>query len=187
MNGLPHLRVSVWLRGALVALLLGCVLICAVGEYLAVKATQWDIRGEVKSRIKAGVPSEELVVVKILKKEPPREFIRRNAREFSYQGRMYDIVSQEERGDSIIYLCIFDERETALYANIEQQIKDQLAHNPERQQQQKELLQKIPKFYLLHTNPFIISFKCFSELHENRRHLLPALFLEVISPPPDAA
>lgn len=187
MIGLHHIRTSAWLKGTLSALLLACVLVCTIGEYVVVKATQWDIRREVKLRIQSGVPSDELVRISISKDKPPKDFIRRNAREFSYQGRMYDMVSREERGDSIIYLCIFDGRETTLYANIKQYIKYELAHDPDRQQQQKELLQKIPKFYLVHTNPYIISFKCFSESHEDRQHRFPAVFTNVLSPPPDFA
>ncbi|MBK7871830.1 MAG: hypothetical protein IPJ74_14695 [Saprospiraceae bacterium] len=148
MIGLLHyIRTSAWLRGALVASLLGCVLVCTVGEYLVVKIMRWDIRQEIKNRIQSGVPTHELVQVKISKTNPPKDFVRIDRREFRLEGRMYDIVSQEEQGDSILYHCIFDERETLLNNNIEAQTKKEFAQSPDRQQQQKELLQKIPKFF----------------------------------------
>ncbi len=185
MNRLHHIRTSAWLRRALAAMLSGCVLVCTVGEYLVVNAVQWDMRREVKARIQAGVSAHELAMVKISKNNPPRDFARRNAREIKYQGKMYDIVKQEERSDSIIYYCLFDERETALYANIEQQIRDELAHNPQRQQQEKELLQKIPKFFFLHTNPDSFGFRCYSRKPMSQQFLLSDVFPEILSPPPD--
>ncbi|MDX1940970.1 MAG: hypothetical protein SFU99_10495 [Saprospiraceae bacterium] len=185
MMGLYHIRNSAWLRCALVALMLGCVLVCTIGEYVVVKALCWNIRQEIKSHIKSGVPTYELVQVKISKINPPKDFVRIDRREFRLNGGMYDIVNQEEQGDTILYHCILDERETVLYANVEQQIKKEFTHNPSRQQQQKELLQKIPKFFFLHTNLCFEGFKCFPEKPMNRQHLLSGSFLEILSPPPD--
>ena len=85
----------------------------------------------------------------------------------------------------ILYHCIFDERETLLNDNIEAQTKKEFAQNPDRQQQQKELLQKIPKFFFLHTNLCFDGFKCFPEKPMNRQHSLSDNLLEILSPPPD--
>ncbi len=186
MNEPKHTRTLPWLRGAFVALLLGCVGVCTVGEYVVVKAVQWDVRRDVKRRIKAGIPKEELVMLQFSKRQPPSNIVWMHAREFRYEGNMYDVVNQEDIGDSIRYYCILDERDTWLYANIEQQIRQELTGNPQRQRQQTELLQQIPKFFWLPANPIEYGFKCFTPKPMHTAYAIIAYAPSVPSPPPDA-
>jgi hypothetical protein len=43
--------------------------------------------------------------------------------EFRFDGRMYDIVRSEQRGDSVVYTCIEDEMETRLFAGLDALIR----------------------------------------------------------------
>ena len=186
MNVLQHTRTLPWLRSAFVALLLGCVGVCAVGEYLVVKAVQWDVRRDIKQRIKAGIPKEELIVLQFSKHQSPANIVWMHAREFRHEGNMYDVVNQEDIGDSIRYYCILDERDTWLYANLEMQIRQELTGNPQRQHQQTELLQQIPKFFWLPANPIEYGFKRFTPKPMHTAYAMIAYAPSVPSPPPDA-
>lgn len=159
MIGLLHyIRTSLLLRGAFVALLLGCVGIGVFGEWLVFKIIQSDIHQAIENRIAASDFEKGLVTIKIATKNIPDNFTWVEAHEFRYKGEMYDIVKQEVRNDTTYYTCIHDVRETALYANMEQQIQDEFSTNPERQKQQTDLLQKIPKFYFIVTNSTFLNY-----------------------------
>lgn len=45
-------------------------------------------------------------------------------REFRLEGNMYDIVKAEDCGDSVIYLCVNDTRETEIFRHIERDLEN---------------------------------------------------------------
>lgn len=168
-----------------VALLLGCILVVMMGEFLVVKVVQWDIRREMATKIKSGLPDEQILLIKISNRNIPADFVRKEAHEFRYRGGAYDIIQEEIHGDTTYFYCVFDERETTLYAKIDQRIADEMSNNPERQQQREQLRKKIPKFFFFHTDPFLISFKWYSELPMSRLLARSDVFTRPPTPPPD--
>ncbi|MEZ4721380.1 MAG: hypothetical protein R2813_05820 [Flavobacteriales bacterium] len=101
------------------------------GRWVIFKLQQTAIRHEVKQQIKAGVPEEDLVTLKIAKlweAEPNNRFEREHSREFRFDGEMYDIVRTEDRGDTTVYLCIHDVKESGLFAELEEMIEEEIKH-----------------------------------------------------------
>ncbi len=102
------------------------IMLQTTGRLIVFKLQQYQIRAQVKQQIKAGVPEDELVLLKIpavLEQGHNRVFQRIHAREFRYHGQMYDIVRQQSKGDTTWYYCVSDEQETLLFARL-----DELVH-----------------------------------------------------------
>lgn len=167
------------------ALLLGCVGIGVIGEWLVFKIIQSDIHQAIEIQIKTGASSDGLVTIKISNTNPPSDFTWVEKHEFRYKGEMYDIVKQEVTNDTTYYTCIHDVRESALYANMEQQIQDEFATNPERQQQHKNLLQKIPKIYILANDLIFLGFKCDTQQPDAKQTAWANVSPTILSPPPE--
>jgi hypothetical protein len=53
---------------------------------------------------------------------------------------MYDVVRQAPHRDTTWYYCLSDEKESQLFANLDQLVKRDMSQNPERQQQLGKLL-----------------------------------------------
>jgi hypothetical protein len=144
---------------AAIALLL-FVLLQSAGYLLVFKIQQHAIRHEIKQQIKAGVPEAELVLLKIpktLEEKPHPTFQRIHKREFHYDGKMYDIVRQESHGDTTWYYCLADEKETQLFANLDELVKQDMAGNPQHRKQIDELLRLMGALYCsLKTESFFI-------------------------------
>lgn len=115
----------------------------STGYYLFLKIQQKHIRYEIKQQIKAGVPVEELVLLKISRstQENRREFQYIHSREFRYFGKMYDIIRQESHGETTWFYCINDEKETLLFARLDEQVKNEMKNLPGSGKEREQLLQ----------------------------------------------
>lgn len=114
------------------AYITGAVLLTALllfqmqGPWLAFKVQQSVVRAEIKQQIKAGVPESDLVTLKIAKaweQEPNHRFERKHSKEFRFDGEMYDIIRSEDVGDTTVYVCIHDVKESGLFAALEVRIQ----------------------------------------------------------------
>jgi hypothetical protein len=135
----------------MVTFLLLLLLLQSGGPMLLFAIQQQQIRREMKKRIKAGVAEEELVMLAIpksLEAAPNNRFQRIHSREFRFDGLMYDIVRQEERGDTTFYTCILDELESELFANLHRMMHDEMQSNPDRKRQQRKATQLLDSKYL---------------------------------------
>jgi hypothetical protein len=128
------------MRSLVATILLLFMLLQAAGYLLVFEIQKHAIRREIKQQIKAGVPEAELVLLKFVEGKSYPAFQRVHAREFRYQGKMYDVVRQESRGDTTWYYCIADEKETQLFANLEELVERDLGQNPGRQERIERLL-----------------------------------------------
>ncbi len=107
------------------------------------------------------------------------DFFLEEDREFSYQGKMYDVVKREMQGDKILFYCVQDEKETNL--------KSLLTgfHGPDKNELPlqnllhllKSLTQDYSPVWFNLTSPVIRSSKVFSSLTIFLiEFALPALF-----------
>lgn len=134
--------------------LLCFLLLQSAGSLVVFKLQQFRIRHEIKQQIKAGVPEEEFVLLKIprtLEQNPNATFQRIHSREFRYEGKMYDIARSEAHGDTTWYYCIADVKETQLFANLDALIERDMNHNPRRQEESKNLQRLINTLFLVDT------------------------------------
>lgn len=90
------------------------------------------VRHEMKQRIKAGVPEDERVVIYITPdmEQNAEIFTRIHSREFRLRGEMYDVLSTTIKGDTLIYTCIHDVKESGLFKNLDAMVHLQMNDNP---------------------------------------------------------
>lgn len=99
------------------------------GYYLVFKIQQQKIKKEIKTRIKAGVPKNELIRFV----ETPQNkhlFNWKHSKEFSFENQMFDVVWKKViNKDSVVYECVSDKQETILFAHLHQMIQNQMDQN----------------------------------------------------------
>ncbi len=132
------------------------MLLQTAGYLFVFKLQQQEIRQAIKQQIKAGVPEDELVLFKIPKAlSQTRAFWSIPEREFRSNGVMYDVVRQEARGDTTWYYCLSDEKETQLFAHLDEAVKRDVNQSPARQQKLERLLQLFGPLYCSHQQGFL--------------------------------
>lgn len=128
-----------------IALLL-LLLLQLAGYFLIFTVQRFEIHHVIKQQLKAGIPEGELVLLKIpknLEEKTNSLFQRIHEREFRYDGSMYDVVRQETHGDTTWYYCLSDEKETQLFANLDEFVKREVKQQTKR----KALLAKLLNFF----------------------------------------
>ncbi|MBM2840732.1 MAG: hypothetical protein HW412_1260 [Bacteroidetes bacterium] len=94
------------------------------GYYAVFKALQYQVRVEVKTRIKESVPQGKLFLIVVRKgEEDSLRWLEEN--EFRYRGNMYDIVRQYSRNDTTFYSCVKDKQEELLFENFDLHVATQ--------------------------------------------------------------
>lgn len=109
------------------ALILTIVLLINTAWYYPV--THWQrsqIRREVKRNLKRAVPNDQLHLITARSAQDPVLQWTKDEKEFRYQGKMYDVVRSETSNGEIAYHCISDEEETRLFAQLDQQVQEQM-------------------------------------------------------------
>ena len=85
--------------------------------YIVFKCNQCHIKNEMISQIRLGVFHPDIVLLKILRPEQEHQFQRIEKNEFSYCGRLYDIVVERKCGDTTFFYCLHDKKEEMLLAD----------------------------------------------------------------------
>lgn len=101
--------------------LLILALLQQTGMTLLLSGMQQAHKRAMKKRISVSMTSRGLYLLKIplsIEHDPGETFVRTEAWEFRYCGRMYDIVRQETHADTTWYYCVFDKQETELAARL---------------------------------------------------------------------
>lgn len=134
----------------LISILIVCTLIFHLFGYFAVfKVMQQNVKKQIKTSIKQGIPQEKLHSFRFpADKELQKKMGIRwhEKKEFSYKGKMYDIVYKLQDGNFIIYKCVNDTQEEALFAGLGIQIKNTLHSDPTK----SKTLNILQKFNLLY-------------------------------------
>ena len=99
----------------LAVLLCGLLIYNSLGYFLVLSVTQIALRHQNWSRL-SSVNKEELskFVFDKNKSNPGLKII--NSREIQVDGKLYDIARKIEKGETITYYCIYDQKEETLIA-----------------------------------------------------------------------
>lgn len=97
------------------------------------------LRREIKWKMIAGMDHKELVLLTFTKEETKTKLRWEHSKEFEYNGQMYDIVSQEIKGDSIFYRCWWDHEETQLNKNLKKLVASAFNQDEDNRETQKGL------------------------------------------------
>jgi len=85
-----------------------------MGYYFVFRINQSFIRSEVKGIIKSGCLEANYTLLKIVKPGSNPDFKKTETDEFTYLGRMYDVVREWTKNDTTFYYCINDKQEDQL-------------------------------------------------------------------------
>jgi len=93
-------------------------LVNTMGYYVLFRLRQMQIQHEMVEGIRHGLYHPSITRLEILHPERDRDFIRHGNREFTYQGKMYDIVVERRGGDTTFFYCLRDKKEENLLASL---------------------------------------------------------------------
>ena len=156
-----------------------------VGYYVVFKISQAEARKEIKSRIKLGLSTDELTIIIIDKSKVENiQWLKKN-KEFYYNNKLYDIV--KVNGDSsstTTFYCISDEKEAALFANLDAYVKAHITSKNKNNSPSKKLNDHVIKIYF--TQSSVIDFHRTTSKNNFPRYTLNYLseYTETKSPPP---
>jgi len=110
-----------------------------------------EIRKEVKCKIRAGLDKKDLVLF-VFSINDSKTLHWKNPHEFRYRQQMYDVVEKKARGDSVIYWCYWDRKESSIDKLIDDLVAGVLEADTQEQETQKQLITYLKTYYI--TNPF---------------------------------
>ncbi len=98
------------------------VLFNSAGYYLLFELHKYQIKKDMKALIQSN-PSN-YTIMKIDDVEHDKEFTWIHKKEFRYKGSMYDIVRTIKKGNTTIFICLHDTRESKLFAGLQRETRD---------------------------------------------------------------
>lgn len=122
---LHSINKKIRLKKAFALSLLFFILFNSMGYYILFELDKLVVKKEMKARISEG--AKNMVCLKIEKGERNPSFHRLGDREIEFNGKLYDVVREINKGDSILIFCIHDTKEDQLYSGLKQ-----INHNKQR-------------------------------------------------------
>ena len=115
------------MKKALSLLLLTIFMYNLIGYTAVVYYSQKDLKRRIKENIFTFLKDSELEVFSINQSEPfPENFNFIDEHEFSFKGKLYDIVRQSTSDDTVFLYCINDENEEEIIEKYKEFIEDNL-------------------------------------------------------------
>lgn len=155
------------------------------GTLILFKARQYSIREEIKKQLLSNYPTHKLHPISVSNKNK-HEIIWQEKNEFSYKGKMYDVVFANSENDSChIYWCIEDHEETNLYAGLNELVNRTIETDRTSGQSAKRLFKFLSELFLPEQT---IVFSLHSPL-QLPHHILPhspyhSPWIDLFQPPP---
>jgi hypothetical protein len=149
-----------------------------MGTWLNFAIEQYRIKEEIKEKIISRLPENELTLIKITSQDKEKIRWTDEGKEFNYAGSMFDIVKVKVKKNITYYYCFNDAKETDLFANLDQLVKDQKDNSKSKQNEKKEITYFTPEILLtqqLTARP--VHYFCFSTGYKS-------FVRDVLSPPP---
>lgn len=92
-------------------------LLNTMGYYVVFKYNRYMVKKEMIYQIRMGLFHPNIVLLKILHPEKEQQFCRIEKNEFTYFGKLYDVVVERKSGDTTLFYCLHDKKEESLLAN----------------------------------------------------------------------
>ena len=156
-----------------------------VGFYFVFEVKQHQLYSEIEQKVKNTIPEKKLVCLQFPLTEKFYLFCIKTAKEFRFNGEMYDVVKYKITGDYITCYCIRDFKENILFAGLEQLVKQNMTDNPQQKHNTHNLSKKINQIVFFHTleiNTIVLSsihfnFQIFGDKYKS-------IILDKHTPPP---
>jgi hypothetical protein len=117
--------------------LISILLLPIVGSYLVFSIQQKNIQREIKRKIKNGASPDWIMTLRFSKADA-QKLDWKHSKEFRYQNEMYDIVTEKQTKDSVIYQVIWDSKESCLFKDLDRMVSDFLGKSPQSKQDTKK-------------------------------------------------
>jgi len=157
-----------------------------MGYFIAFKAMQYEIKSNIISQIKLGVPTAEETVLTIAKSDLTNIDWKEQGKEMVYNGKRYDVIKTKEEATTITYYCINDKQEETLFANLDNQINTHISNQKSSSKgTTKNMVNDIVKIIFNQTSSF-----SFNSEATSSRYFLPyevsftSETIQTTSPPP---
>lgn len=156
-----------------------------IGYYLIFKLQHFQVRKEIKHKIKQSVPAEDLVIIKIFEFESHRLYWTKAEKEFKFQGQMYDVVKKEYGDNFTTFFCIHDFKDSHLFAQLDHHTDQYLSNSTEHKAQSQKLFRLWFKNYWFNR----ISLEKPFETPLNRKRFkktsqYQSIHIDLLKPPP---
>ena len=133
-----------------VFLLLAVLLYNLVGVYPVAVWRQHEFRREAEARRHAALPAAALVRIAVGRESAQaRELVWHESNEFSLRGHLFDVVRQDARRDSVVYLCWPDQGEETLLANLGEHVREYAHPDNSTRKSAKKLFDYLSKVQFL--------------------------------------
>ncbi len=106
-----------------------------------------QVRKEVKQQILAGIPQEELTLLKFNPTDLYTKVRWKEENEIEFNHQMYDVVASKKDGDTTYYWCWRDNNETKINRYLNDLVANTMGHNPQNRNNQKRLTQFFKSLY----------------------------------------
>ena len=171
------------------ALLLSIFLFNIIGYYFLFKIQQYEVRKEIKSKIKNNVPENDLILLSFhpsSKEYSEIEWIKNH--EFRYKGQLFDIVRLARDNDGTIrYKCINDKQEEILFENLDEWVQKHMESESNSDPSSKNILKLFSIVYFSSTQVYFLEQNTTLSLKSDYIFHYSSPALEIISPPPQLA
>jgi len=95
-------------------LLFTCLAFPFLGTYAWLSGRVASAKDVAQVKIKKAIPPEDQMLWTFSLNDARTKLFWEHSREFEYRGEMYDVIRSETRGDSVLYWCYWDRKETKL-------------------------------------------------------------------------
>ncbi len=91
---------------------------------------RWRLHRQVRAQIMTGLPDSALVLLRFSLAEARQRLCWERSDEFVLNGQWYDVVRQQQQGDTLFLWCLPDQAEAALEHTYQQQLTSLMASHP---------------------------------------------------------
>lgn len=136
------------MKQRLIAILFLFIFIAPVGVfYLYIQFEKLTLKRERIEKLAIGKGVNEIVFLKFSNQETETKLRWKHPKEFEYDGQMYDVISKEIIGDSIIYKCWWDHEETKLNKRLKKLVASAFNRKDANRKTQKQLQIYLTSFF----------------------------------------
>ena len=107
---------------------------------------------EAREQVCRNLPNNKLTRISDIAGRDRNIHWKEKGKEFRYNGNMYDVVRTLKKGDTTIYYCYADVRESKLISEIDKQVNDYLKAHPTESQKGNNLLKKVMGLFYISTS-----------------------------------
>lgn len=152
-----------------------------LGFFIQKEVEHLLVKVEMQELMQSKAPKEKVVLT--FSAEEYQELVWIKSHEFKYKNEMYDVVSSEQEGDTIIVECFKDSKEKEFYKELEEEL-DEEEHQSKNSKRLILKLNKTPFFNTVENVCFNFSEVEFHVNYTPYKRLTPQGFKSEVKSPP---